>query len=115
MLQRAVSAVGGGSGGGGISGKFSPNPTASDFSEVELGFTPTDIYIYTLYNGNGTMCIHWNIADDIRYETYGSVYEGTSDSTFFKPFFVLDGTKFKYKAPNGAYAYATTYIAVSNS
>lgn len=91
------------------SGSFTP--TTSSFSEIEIGFSPTNIVFWFVHTNNNALALLYDVTNSKFYRWYDGG-AGTDVSSFYVGNVLMDGTKLKYKAIGAGQAVETNYIAI---
>lgn len=100
-------------GGGGFVDSFTP--TTSAFTEIELGFAPTRIFIEGFMSGtySGAFSIDFDVANSKIYQSF-STNQNRNDATssYLNTFMYVSGTKLYIKAPNASMAVLWYIMAI---
>ena len=88
------------------------SPSAADFTIIELGFAPTDAFIYTNYGTQNAIVLHMVVSTGKIYRTWANGFEEDYTSSF-DTCFIVDGTTLKYKAYTASYyTNPTRWVAI---
>lgn len=100
-------------GGGGYFGDFTP--TTTDFTETELGFVPTRIFLEGFMSGtySGAYSVDFDVVNSKIYQSFGTAQNrNDATSSYLNTNMKVEGTKFYMKAPNGSMAQLTYIMAI---
>lgn len=91
------------------SGTFTPSTSA--FTEIDIGFVPTNIVFWLLHTSGNALVILYDVTNAKYYRWYDGG-AGSDLTSTFKDYIKMEGTTLKYKAPAAGQAVATNYIAI---